>query len=74
MLSAVLVLVGDLDLGVVVHDAAPGDLLEIGEGDILLHVLDEDEAVPLAILGRVGDAGLYGVLGMPQARVSGPSR
>ena len=35
---------------------------EIGQGDVLLHVLDEDEAICLAVLRRIRHAVLDGVV------------
>ena len=47
---------GDLDLLVGVDPATAGELVEGRRGDVAADVVDEVEAVPLAVLGGVGDA------------------
>ena len=53
---ALAVLVGDRVLLVVVDEAEPLELLQRGHRDVALDVLDEVEAVGLAVLGGVGEA------------------
>ena len=57
-------LLGDLDLHVGVYDAAASaDLVQAGEGGVEAYGLVEYKAVDLAVLGDVGEAVAYGVLG-----------
>ena len=53
------VLVRDLLFLVVVDLAVARDALEVGERDVALDVVDQHQAVVLAVLGHVGDAGLH---------------
>src|SRR5690606_6150549 len=51
-------LLGDLDLLVAVHPPALGELAQTRGRDVVPDVVDEVQAVALAVLGGVGDAGL----------------
>ena len=50
------IVVGDGELAQVVDHAVPRHAAEIGQRDVVLDVVDQVEAVGLAVLGDVGDA------------------
>ena len=54
------IVVGDVEFAQIVDHAAARHAVEIGERDVVLDVVDEVEAVGLAVLGDVGDAVLDG--------------
>ena len=62
MLSDALVFVANLNFGIVVDHPAFGDLLQIGQGDILLHILDQDQAIAFAVFGDIGHARVNRIL------------
>ena len=56
MLVLAAIVVGDVEFAQIVDHAVARHAVEIGERDVVLDVVDQVEAVGLAILGDVGDA------------------
>jgi hypothetical protein len=63
----VLVFVSRLDLGVLVDRPVLHELAEVRQRYVRFHVLDEDEAVSLPVLARVGEARIDRVAGALEA-------
>ena len=61
-IERIFVFIGNFHFGIVVDNAPLGDFLQVGQGDILLHILDQDQAIAFSIFGDISNARIDRVL------------